>query len=1792
MEANLPMNSSSIIFDLKKFFPEISWPQTIPALRQDAAVWAAIQDEEFRRAAMSELGSTPEAWTPANLALLSLGYKLRAEDLRNVPNSLPESLADRAQAAYDAFTANANSQTDLDRAGLIALALRNKPDRWMSLPQSPLANSALTCLFSLLHDGQELLRGIPLTQILHILLSNPLIKESQYELLEPHLESASPDERIWLLDALRSQRPNLAEELTLRLSARLKPAAPKNRPAQNTKGVTARLTLPINDLQTLLQQADLQQLAAKPEDARAALSSAQEAVERIQAALALQAAQASVQAGNAEEALSIWRENSPHPPADDSASLALVLLEHDYFDEAQSLANAIAGQTPSATTLLLETHLAAYRGDLPSAQANARKVLEIYKAEAALLIAEDDLATLLVELNLTNEAISLATRILDEQPNNAKAAKVMARAFYQAGAPDQALPWAHLSVTLDPENLPLHRDLAETLESLGEWVDALGEREAVVHKAVEFDAADHHALATCALRAGQPQRTVSVCGQVLEHDDRDGLAHTLLGQAISALGNPDQGLWHFEKAIQMTPHRPEPWLALAQAVKVKADGEKACQILLTASRAVPESAEIYLALGHAYREDNSPTKALESYQRASRLIRDDQAPLNIELTQALGDTLIALGHIEEANRFLETAYRGHPTHAGLAHAYAKTLLLLDQPTEALGPLYTALEHDPEDQKIQLDYAHALLITRTGLDQAEQILAGLSRLDPHHALAKALLAEVLEINSKDQAALEAYHQALGSELSKDPAWLERLSLGLSRVALKLNRADTALAALETAWGQNPENIEITRMLSEVYKANELPNRAMQVAQFALQANLSNLDIVIWFADLALELDAPQEALTALDKALLLDARQPRLHLRKGNIQLQLEDLPGARESFDQVLALEFSTPQELEAAAQGLTVIGDLPRAAISLERAVALCKSNSGAEKNLLIELLTRLAQTHEANHDYTTALETVEEALPLAGVNCSLDIHKAALLLKLGRLERAAAWNAASLERHPENPALNLQAARIHRAQGNLDAAFAHVQKALDGFDRSHKLSGLILKADLALGMMQPNLADQVLASQSGVSSNTPDDLLALHCMKGEMALTKDAEIAAADALTSATNIAPNHPRALALRSRLHLRQGNPEEARKVLEKALLALGEMNIAPTSSLAIHLALADAASECQVWDAALYLLDQAVKIAPSEPRPSVELARLLVLRAEHQRLCRLLKIHAHAAGEAAVSEHAFGQFEAAILSARRALDSARASQADTSYSQSCLATWLGRGQAVFQPSLEHANALVDLSPSPANKAAYLAALRASGEWKRAAKTALAIYETAAEEKIMHPELWAQVAIALTRADPSLAYQAAHAALDNAVRSAHPNYPMFYALEAPLASRLEDHRAQLEAIRALLAVWDNEPYWLTQAADLLLGRQEESGDTAIQEAIAYLEKAARLEPVEASHYQKLAEAHRAAQDSNAAILNLQRAATLAAEDPKPWLSLAEIYQGSGELGQAEECAEKALRLSPDLPEPHLILAEVAAKHGCPQDALRHAVKVLQIKPGNPQALLLQAEALISLDKHAEALAALEAATVRILPTTDLLLKMIELKRHVHGEKAALESLNSLAAQHPENPQVLIAQAQALAQAGDQRQAIQAAQRALQTSGEELPSDDKARLLYTLGHLLRRNGQLDQALQHLSQAIDYMPDWGDPYIELGCAYHERRQYDLALQTFQQAIAIAPDDSRPYHQAGMTLKETKDYANAEMMLRKAAQLAPDDISTQRQLAAIVALNLVHNPKKFETVLHENWIT
>jgi len=285
-------------------------------------------------------------------------------------------------------------------------------------------------------------------------------------------------------------------------------------------------------------------------------------------------------------------------------------------------------------------------------------------------------------------------------------------------------------------------------------------------------------------------------------------------------------------------------------------------------------------------------------------------------------------------------------------------------------------------------------------------------------------------------------------------------------------------------------------------------------------------------------------------------------------------------------------------------------------------------------------------------------------------------------------------------------------------------------------------------------------------------------------------------------------------------------------------------------------------------------------------------------------------------------------------------------------------------------------------------------------------------------------------------------------------------------------------------------------------------------------------------------------------------------------------------AGDLDQAGTCPERALTLSPNQVEPLLLRGEIDLKAGDPDGAQSRARAALRINPDDTAAMSLLAHALRELGRPDEALSLLEIALQDSPDSLPLSLEKVRIIRHTKGKSQALQAIDELNTRYPDEPVILASLAEALDEAGESEKAIQAAQSALRgdSAQQSLSLSEQARMHYLLGSSFRSAGQLDQAVHHLSEARRLSPEVADVYLELGRTYEERREYDQALNTYHQAIAAIPNDYRAYYQVGVTLKECKDYQGAEKMLRQAAELAPEEASIHRMLAAVVALNLVHN--------------
>jgi len=930
-------------------------------------------------------------------------------------------------------------------------------------------------------------------------------------------------------------------------------------------------------------------------------------------------------------------------------------------------------------------------------------------------------------------------------------------------------------------------------------------------------------------------------------------------------------------------------------------------------------------------------------------------------------------------------------------------------------------------------------------------------------------------------------------------------------------------------------------------------------------------------------------------------------------------------------------QCLQQAAEMLRKLGEAQMAAEFLEQALRLVQTNgSSYDLSTLARMHLSLSQTWQEAGNYSAALAEVNETIELDGENVAGYTQRCSIQLVTQELQGAANSLEMALAVSENSWEIHLQLALIRQACGELQAALNHALMAVSNiptipdtigkvdrnqFNGDPSSQNLVtfafaywLFAYLAQSMLSNDKAQETLDS-----SPLSEKWFEYAFLQAELALVQNNVDKAVSAISRVVGEAQHNPHLLALQSRLMGRQegigktsiqlfnsaldqinaiqarnhetddnrtgeivsaGNPSQ-RKLTQTVLdepfyqIQIERLELAATIQGLVY-----AAIELKQWPVLTSLCNELVTIEPESPVAHLLQARAIVVGAETQRFCENLKIIRHSPGYTALSEIAHNSFEQALLNTAERIDL----NSNTSVHQ--VTHWRVRGKAVFSPDNESTVAISNYVEQrfaeteiidPEDQAALIWSLGHSRQIERAQEWA--------QHSPYHPLVAATFAIALLREEPDRAIMVLQQSLE---RYANPDMsmldvqPMLRALIAILSNRpgalLQDLQTGLDAIRSALEIWPDEARWHAIAADLLFALATQDPTLDDHSIETELIKAAQLEPDLAEHHLKLGIFHAERGDIDQALVAIEQATQAEPDLPDPWLFLASMQKETGQLEKAIYSSERALAFATQPLEALLLRSELALLTNNPRGALSRTQTIVNINPDEPEAWFIMAQAFEALEQPEDALKAVEKA----IPLSDRPLAMQQLRVRLlyklYGPQMAIQAIQLQLEGDQLDPVLNSLLADYWLELGETENAVQSARRALQTGQVDLPPTTQSHLHLLIGVHARHSGQLDQAIYHLNEAIHQTPNNMEAYLELGHTHQDRRQINQALEVYQMAVKIAPNDFRPYFQAGLAFKDSKDYLESETMLRRAAHLAPNELNIHRQLAAVVALNLVHN--------------
>jgi tetratricopeptide (TPR) repeat protein len=1672
------MASAGFLKQLRSLLPESDWQPVLSALRQDRLVWAALEDDTLCSQALELCGKDTQAWNPARLGLLSLGYAFPEKALHEKPASQIEpDLASRLLALSSDPQEAREDLTSAMLAALLARESQHLSNQWQKaladvFDKFPtLAATVLACLYAIAPDPVILLTsfltGNPFPEpaerrrlLIHAILANPM-EVGQRVSLFVQLLAALPNAEQ--LDCLAWMKQNNQAKLSRAIADSL--LGSKKARMMETRTETTPTGEDHFDVDTAYTQAMLQKLSGKEAESKQTLANALDQIKSRQ-----------------EQLLDALDAFNPSAPVVDGERLP---------GEAEGKKER---EIPGPTELIKVVSDQIQLGDMDAASATLHQAQALY-------------------------------------PDNPDIARLQADIARQNGRSIDTIDALQTAVMLKPEDISLRKSLATSYEEQGNWKDALDERRSILKFFPEPPEQELLSLATTAIRARQLGVAETACATVLELQPDSGQANAIYGELLHARGEDEQALLHLTRATTLSPDLPAPWLVISRIYRDQGNETFSIDTLKAAAQVLPDSPEIQFALGENCLANSSPSEALVYLRKAYKY--DPSSPV---IRLRLAENLIKLGLYDEADRILTEARVANPSEPDLSMLHARVMLGLGNLNAALDAITQVLETRPNrvntfsllaeileaaiDEKTSLTdvlNAHPKLMRLIGIVQ-ETLESALAS-QPESLDLQMLSADLLVEKGAPEEALVRYRSLLQKLPYKHPA-MWRAQFGLGRIALKLGQLDAALVALKEASQLMPERSDILKSLAETYRAANLPKEAMETSRAVVELLPGNTECHLWRADLCLRLDDPAEASLAIEKALALEPDRSDLVLMHTRALLAAGDTTPAQARLDALTARTGLDPMIYKTAASLYSEM-DLPtKTSACLKKAVEVSTvPDSG--------LLAELAQAYAGENDPGEALRTIDQALDLDENNEELVLQRCALLDRLGQSEEARDYLITMLDQTRtggwSNHSLSLMHARLAellRESGDAAGALrsASQAQALDPDEQT--IQHLVLQ--LQRGALITDIESLQARIHKALAEPVQDQDYPLTLVESALDCGLVDE---ALRVTELINETAEPVRLAAIKARLDALADDKQDAVEQFEAAR-SIQDPPATFTIKLARLISLSGAALSMRHWQKAFEFSQAALSLAPDEPQAALTALKALIFEREESEFYDSLKIQSHRSQAIEIS--------AGIVEELLAMLPAREENANMPY-------WLARSAGLVGAIVDKKDISCPPDLHPNEFAGSIPLLIAAGqirEVERMLETwpenreirryhATALIEREPGSAANDADLLlvddptdpvAQALKAFTCQDDAfLAYEAIEKAL-----SVWNDEPAWHTYAASLSQSLGNIQGRIDhALELTKLLPDSSEYQMLAGSAYL-----DAGQT--EQAIHCLRRAALLEPHAKAVWLLLGQACQRSGDKREALEALEHAIAIDPKDTQPLLLSGQVALSGESYDLAAARARQVLEINPEEPGGLLLLTGTLAKQGRHEEALNTLESAsLALRRSLPvqveQLLLTQAikgpEAIL---EQLEALGARNREDPRVLKALAECYSAIG--HNEQAEQSAMEALKL--AGDDASLHYLTGRTQRAR--GQLDQAIDHLAEAIRLE----PSNVEAYLELAQAHVDRR--QYEQAVRIYQQATIICPDDHRPYFQAGMLLKDGADFAAAEVMLKKASNLAPADLNIRSQLG----------------------------------------------------------
>jgi tetratricopeptide (TPR) repeat protein len=488
----------------------------------------------------------------------------------------------------------------------------------------------------------------------------------------------------------------------------------------------------------------------------------------------------------------------------------------------------------------------------------------------------------------TQHAIATLRRLVEQEPGRGEPIALLARAYQQAGRPEDAVALLREAAPAHPE---FYASLGEVYEDQQEWKPAAAAYDQAVARnphSLELKTR----LASVLLSDGgtaEAGRAVTLLEEVRQQSPADSQVLYLLSMAQRLSGRIDEAETTARQLISIAPASLSGAYALAAIYDEKQQYSRVIETLepvlgrtRPTSRNGSDLAPLALMLASAYEELGDFEHALSTFARARKIV-----PANETID------LYELGTLVTARRFTQALERSQalmtarPGDPRVVRLRAEALRGLGREGEAVKLLKDEVAAHSDDVSAHLALSEMYAAAKQ-FKPAVVVLQEAARLFPSDLTVRFQLGSVLDREGRAADAERTFREVLG----EDPLYAPALNYLGYMMANRGERLDEAIALIRRALQVEPYNGAYLDSLGWAYlKANRLDMAEQYLGRAAAQ-RVRDSAVQDHYGDLLFRLGRLKDAVAAWRKALEGDGEE--IDRKEIDRKIQSADAKAARQ----------------------------------------------------------------------------------------------------------------------------------------------------------------------------------------------------------------------------------------------------------------------------------------------------------------------------------------------------------------------------------------------------------------------------------------------------------------------------------------------------------------------------------------------------------------------------------------------------------------------------------------------------------------------------------------------------------------------------------------------------------------------------------------------------------------------------------------------------------------------------------------------------------------------------------